>query len=98
MEQKTYNLQGKVLKLSAPTIKRVRAIENLNSGARVEDLVNAAKLVLESEYDMEALDWDEVDLRFINEVLSDFLSLVNPTAAAQMRSSLGLAPSSPTEK
>lgn len=86
MAEKTYKIGGKKFTLAPPTIKRLKRIEQLTES--VDDIVEGVKLCLEG--DIESVDWEEVDIRLMTEVVADFLSAVNPTVAAQMKRSLGL--------
>lgn len=78
-------VDGEKIKIARPTKKRMKEIAALNvSDTNWDDLEKACRICLEG--DLSEVDWEEMDIRAMQEVMADFLSQVNPIAAQRLRS------------
>lgn len=87
VQNRKYEFGGFQFELAPVTIKRLREIQELQ-GDDLNNTIESIKKCLVGP--VEEVDWEDVDIRLLFEVIADFLAQANPTAAADLRSSLGL--------
>lgn len=78
-------VDGEKIKIARPTKKKMKEIAALNvSDTDWDDLERACQICLEG--DLSEIDWENTDIRAMQEILADFLSQVNPIAAQRLKS------------
>lgn len=78
-------LENEGISIARPKAGRMRRIQELNlDNGDIDTLIQATKICLEGP--IEEINWEETDIREMQEVLADFLFQVNKTAAARLKS------------
>lgn len=84
-------IDGKKRKIARPTVGRMRRIQALDlNNANIDTVIEATRICIEG--DLDGIDWEEIELPAMQEVIADFLQPINPTAALRFKQLTGLNP------